>query len=259
MYRLATAPQSIGGVLDSGFRLYKTCLKHTYVLAVAAALAAAPVNRAARVLEADPQSMGAVGVIMIGVLFAIVVSVVFYGAITSRIAEISEGSVPSAGASLGTGWRRGPALFGAYLCYGIAVLIGLLLLIVPGLYLMVTFAFAPFAAVIERKGPVESLFYSRDLVRGHWWRTAGLVTVIGIILVAVTMLLSIVSTVPLLMNPDMILDPGIFPWYVDYLVSPLLSGVFTPLWIALFLAVFQDLKLRHEGGDIAARIAAADA
>jgi len=49
---------------------------------------------------------------------------------------------------------------------------------------------------------------------------------------------------------------GQVPWYVTLIVGPALSAVIAPLMYSLLLAIFYDLRLRHEGGDLAARIAA---
>jgi hypothetical protein len=259
MYQAPTAPQTIGGVLDTGFRLYRACLASTFLFSVVAAFVAAPLNRMARSVDVTAPAEGALGSLLLGLLVAVVVSLVFYGGIIARIAALADGRVLSAADALGAGLRRGPALLGAYICYLLAVFVGVLLFIVPGVIVAVSLLFGRFGVVTESRGPVEGLLHSRNLVRGHWWRTTGVLTVSGIILISLTMLLSLLSTIPILMNPDIVLDPGVFPWYVDYLVSPLLSGLFTPLWCALLLAVLFDLKIRHEGGDLAARIAAADA
>lgn len=259
MYEAATSPQSIGGVLDSGFRLYKASLGSTFLLALVAGLISAPLNRMTRTIDPNDPAIDALGSVLGGALVVTVVSLVFYGALTIRIQEHAHGRALSTADALLEGLRRALALFVAYLCYFLAMLIGLILLVVPGLFVMIAFAFGPFAAVVERKGPIDSLFYSRELVRGRWWRTAGILTVIGIIILCVSMLLSFVTTIPILMAPERALDPTLVPWWVDYVLSPLLAGLFTPLWLSLVLAVYNDLKLRHEGGDIAARIAAADA
>jgi hypothetical protein len=257
MYQAPTAPQTIGGVLDTGFRLYRVSLSSTFLFSVVAAFVAAPLNRLARTVDVTAPAGGALGSLLLGLLLAVVVSLVFYGAIIARIAALAEGRALSAAEALGVGLRRSPALLGAYVCYALAVFVGTLLLIIPGLIVAISLVFGLLVVVTESRGPVESLARSRNLVRGHWWRTTGVLTVIGIILIALTMLLSLLSSIPILMNPGRILDPDSFPWYVDYLVNPLLSGLFTPLWCALLLAVMYDLKLRHEGSDIAARIAAA--
>jgi membrane protein implicated in regulation of membrane protease activity len=117
--------------------------------------------------------------------------------------------------------------------------------------------FGPQITVLERLGPFAGLSRSRQLVRGHWWRTAALVTVIAIIISVIYVILGIVAGIIVAFNPDQVLEAGALPWYVDFVVNPLLSGVTTPLAYSLFIATYYDLRNRHEGGDIAERIAAA--
>jgi hypothetical protein len=254
MYEVPTGPQSIGGVLDSGFRLYKASLGRTFALALVASLLFAPVNRLSLEDFGD-----AAGFWLAGILVGVFATLVLYGAIIARIAAVANGGDIATEAALAIGLRRSLILFLAYFAYLLATLGGLLLLIIPGIYLMVSLAFGMFAVIVDRKGPIASLSYSHQTVRGHWWRTAGLLTIIGVMLLAFTVLVTILTTLPIFMNPQPVFDRSAVPWYIDYIVSPLLSGVFTPLWCALFLAAFSDLKLRHEGGDLAARIAAAAA
>jgi hypothetical protein len=52
---------------------------------------------------------------------------------------------------------------------GIAVAIGLLLLIVPGLYLLTIWAVTSPAIVAERRGVIEAFGRSQELVRGEGW------------------------------------------------------------------------------------------
>jgi hypothetical protein len=46
---------------------------------------------------------------------------------------------------------------------------------------------------------------------------------------------------------------------IDVIVTPVVSAFGTPLIYGLGLAIYYDLRLRREGGDIAERIAAATA
>jgi hypothetical protein len=68
--------------------------------------------------------------------------------------------------------------------------------------------------------------------------------------------------VSLIANPEALTNPEVLvagqtPWWIQFVVSPLLSAVAIPLSYSLYLAIYHDLRLRHEGGDLAARIAAA--
>lgn len=66
--------------------------------------------------------------------------------------------------------------------------VGLLFLLVPGIYLWIRFQFVPQAIVLERVGLLRAFSRSSELVRGSWWRVFGIdlavfgsVTVVNII------------------------------------------------------------------------------
>jgi hypothetical protein len=62
---------------------------------------------------------------------------------------------------------------GAWLVSSFAVLGGLALFIIPGVYLMVMWVACVPVIVVERAGPLEALGRSWDLVRGHGWTVFG--------------------------------------------------------------------------------------
>ena len=61
---------------------------------------------------------------------------------------------------------------------GIAIGIGFVLLIVPGLFLLTIWALVAPVVVIERKGVMASLERSRELVRGHGWQVFAVIVVL---------------------------------------------------------------------------------
>jgi hypothetical protein len=196
-----------------------------------------------------------------------------------RIDGVARGEDVSVGGALGIGARRAPAALGSGILLTLAILaipcialialgaVGLsspvafglaavLLFIVPGSVIAVWLFFGPYAAIIDRLGPLTSLKYSRAITRGNWWRTTALVTIIAIILMVVYAVVALAATVAAIANPEAI-TAGRPPWWIQFVVSPLLSAVAIPLSYSLFLSIYYDLRLRHEGGDLAARIAAA--
>ncbi len=60
---------------------------------------------------------------------------------------------------------------------------GLLLLIIPGIYLAIRWYFVTQAVVVEGARGTKALSRSGDLVRGNWWRVLGIVLVAGLIMV----------------------------------------------------------------------------
>src|SRR5947209_14598151 len=61
----------------------------------------------------------------------------------------------------------------AMIIYYIAVGIGFVLIILPGIYLLVRFLFVPQAIVVERAEIFQAFSRSSELVQGNWWRIFG--------------------------------------------------------------------------------------
>lgn len=72
-------------------------------------------------------------------------------------------------------------LIGAGLLAGIAIGIGLVLLVVPGLFLLTIWAVIAPVIVIERSGVMGSFGRSRELVRGNGWPVFGAIAVAFVI------------------------------------------------------------------------------
>jgi hypothetical protein len=273
MYQAPTSPQSIGGVLDNGFKLFRESFVQVFLLAAATSLIVAPMNYVAPYFASNGITGSAVGTVIGGGLLLALIALVVFSAIVARIDGVARGTTVSVGDALSIGIGRLPAMIGSWLVLVIAAFvcaipIGIaaaagpvaaagvgLLVVIVGLIAMIWFVFSPYAVVVERVGPLRSFGYSRAIVRGHWWRTAALLTIIGIILLVVYAVIGMVASVSVFTNPET-LSTGQLPWYVHFVISPLLSGIGAPLGYALLLAIYYDLKLRHEGADLAARIAA---
>jgi hypothetical protein len=72
-------------------------------------------------------------------------------------------------------------LIGVGILAGIAIGIGLVLLIIPGLYLLTIWAVIVPVIVIERVGVFDSFGRSRELVRGSGWQVFGVIVVIFLV------------------------------------------------------------------------------
>jgi hypothetical protein len=79
---------------------------------------------------------------------------------------------------------RLPALLVAGILAGIGIAIGLLLLIVPGLFLLTIWSMIVAVIVIEGRSAGESFGRSREVVRGHGWDVFALI-IVTFLLVAV--------------------------------------------------------------------------
>ncbi len=92
--------------------------------------------------------------------------------------------------------------FWKYLAFSIVFFIFIfllfLLLIIPGIIFMIYWIFGIYILFDQKKGILESLKSSRKLVRGRWWRVLGYSILIVLIYLAVSIVASIVFSIPLI-------------------------------------------------------------
>jgi hypothetical protein len=124
-----------------------------------------------------------------------------------------------------------------FIIYAVAMLLGLICLVIPGIYIAVRFHFVLNAILSENCSAIEGLNYSSRLVAGRWWAVFGsmLVTVVLIIIPAA---LSIVAV-----NVASVERPLIglmISLVINALVQPIVSLYFNKLYIRL-----QDL-INHQ-------------
>ncbi len=273
MYQKPTVPRSIGGVLDDTLQLYKFSLPSTWLPSLLVSLMTAAVGYV--VLSAIPLTPATLGpaellaryqgmfrAFGLVYLVATVVSLVFYGMMTSIVAAVSRGERPTFGASLMIGLRRAPALFVASVVFCISIVVGFILLVIPGFYVWNRLELYLVPLVAESKGPFESLGTSWRLVGGNWWRTATVLFVMFVILIVLegllsTLVISIVGfgglTSAAAANPVQALARV---QLVTMLVGALVRIFTVPLIFAALVALYQDLQLRKGGGDLEARLGA---
>lgn len=258
-------PQSIGGVLDTSFQLYKSSMGVVWPLCLLLILAGSPPTLyllsqgGTALVSTDPNAMFVLmtrpGYWLVNVL-SMLLSLWVLGALFLKMNAIGAGTDLGNGAVLQAAVRRAPGMLILSLLFVIAILIGLVLLIVPGLILGGSLILGWTVLMLEGKGPVAALADSHRLVWGNWWRTAAILTVgfivLCVIYFAVAALVGVVLPLMTLGLEDLLLYS---------LVSTLLIGIVinllvTPYYVALLLAIYWDLKLRKEGGDLAARVSA---
>jgi len=75
------------------------------------------------------------------------------------------------------GWHRGPRIFLGGIILGLGVMAGLMLFVVPGIYILVHGILFPFFIVDKNVGPIEALKRSFKVVRGSGWQVFALIVV----------------------------------------------------------------------------------
>jgi hypothetical protein len=149
--------------------------------------------------------------------------------------RIADGERPSPGPILVAGFEAFTPLFGAVLLAAIGVAAGLLLFIVPGVFLLVRWYFVPQAVVIEDARGADALRRSGRLVEGFWWRTFGLV-----------ILANVAAAVPgvLLLGPFSAIAENADRAVWELVGTAVATSVTTP-FVALFATfLYYDLRAR---------------
>jgi hypothetical protein len=104
------------------------------------------------------------------IVVSTIAGTLYQGMVVGLVRDLQEGKEhPSVGELLGYATPVLLPLIGAGLLSGIGVGIGMVLLIVPGLFLLTIWAVIAPAIVIERSGVFDAFRRSRELVRGHGW------------------------------------------------------------------------------------------
>jgi hypothetical protein len=148
------------------------------------------------------------------------------------IAQAYLGETTDWRSSLGFALRRGGPLLWLGLLYGLAVMLGLVLLFFGAVWLYVAFAFAIPVLFVEGLRGTKALRRSFGLVKGRWWRTFGVLTVGFLLGTAVSSLVQ-----------ALVLALSTLAGIVGLAIS-------TPFQAAVLTVVYFDLRVRKEGFDL---------
>jgi len=212
----------LSGVLDEAWRMYKAHAMHLLTIAFVIYLAAAVV---AALLALAGGYTGA----LLGSLVEIFAAFLLQAALVKAVQDVRDGRVDL---SLGETVRAAtPYLWpvaGASILAGIAITVGLILLIVPGLYLITIWAVIVPVIVLEQSGALASFGRSQQLVRGRGWHVFGTLVLVFIILIAVNLILGLIfSALP------HVLGNGLSSVISGTLIAPFLALVVTLVYYRL--------------------------
>ena len=189
---------------------------------------------------------GGVGLALLAVVIGAIATYWFQGMVVEAAHDIMDGRRDHTVGSLVSSVAPvlGPLLVAGILG-GLAIGIGFVLLIVPGLFLLTIWALLAPVIVVERVGAIDSFGRSRALVRGHGWQ----VFAVLVVLLLVKLVLSTVVAA---------LAVGITDSVVTYALADLVTNVLIAPLSAIAAAVmyFQLLRLHGEAADAAAGAAA---
>lgn len=265
-YQALTQPSSIGRVLDSGFKLFVASLKPVLLLIIVTAIINIIMQYAMfqtmvpaqqyTTQEEMAQYMAGIMPQLIGIIVIIwLISIILYNAILSRVGEVAKGGNGELYDALIVGIRKAIPVFIAAILYSLAITIGFVLLVIPGLILMVTLLFFQVLIVVDDEGIIASLKHSHALVWGNYWRTSAVILVPFFIIYALIMVVAFAAGFSGAINtPDMADGQMQMTFGVFDIVMAAVSVLMVPLLDSIFIVHVNDLKLRKSGSDLEQRM-----
>jgi Membrane domain of glycerophosphoryl diester phosphodiesterase len=115
-----------------------------------------------------------IAVSLVALVVTMVTNFILQGALTRAAVDDLAGKGARLGAALGDGLMYFFPLFIVALLVSIGLMIGFVILIIPGILLAVRWAVAAPVVVVEREGPTRSIGRSAELTQDHRWAVLGL-------------------------------------------------------------------------------------
>jgi hypothetical protein len=236
-------PMGIGEILSTAFQLYQ---RHWRTLLAIAAVVVVPFTllqyllgdlvrtrgevTSNGVVETATWAVGIAG--LVAALAAVVMFLVLTGAITRAVAAEVAGEDPTVEQSYRFGFHRFWSVLLVSMLVGLAIVGGLILFIIPGIYIGVRLAVSIEALVVEGRRGTEAMGRSWELVGGHWWHAFGTLVVAGLL----TGVVNAVITAPF----------GDTSWFVQAVAAAVATVVTLPYGVLVGVLLYLDLRARKE-------------
>ena len=251
-YSLAhVRPLSFGEILDGAFTLYR---RHFSAFFGAALLPQLPVAAVwllfLLVMALASPSEETLPLVYMGFAvlawpFSLVGGVLPLAVLTRLTGDAYLGNEVSRANGFRWGWKRFWAVLLAMILYGLAVMVGFVLLIIPGfIVIAVFFAVIP-VVVLEQKGVDEAVGRSQALASGAWLRILGIMSVLFLIT-----FIPMMGIQALTYGALAVMAPGIFGPMVGQalanVIAVFLGALLTPITVAGTTLLYYDRRIRVE-------------
>lgn len=225
----------IGGAFSNTFDILG---KHWQVPVLLAVMVYAVIGLLGAMTASAAVSGNLLGAFFFGILAVVVGllgSMIYSGALVLFARRVQGGHEPqSIGELISEAVPFLGVLLGTAIIAGLGILVGLVLLVIPGIFLMVAWSFATIVVITEDLSFTDALKRSWEIVQGNWWRLLALM-VLGGLLVGILsgIVAGIVSSI---VGGDFVGD-----WLGD-----IAGSVFTPISALLSWSAYWQLT---GGGD----------
>jgi hypothetical protein len=244
----ALSPRGIGQILRTAFQLYQ---RHWRTLMAIAAVVVVPLTllqygighwfRSHGQQLHDPAAASTsfwavASASLLAALVGLLLYQVLTGAITRTIATEVAGQDLGLEESYRFGLARLAPILVVSILVGLATLLGLIVFVIPGIYIGVRLAVSTQALIVEDKRGSQVMRRSWELVGGHWWHAALTLLVAGLI----TGVVNAVITAPF----------GAGAWFLQGIAAAVATIVTLPYGALVGVLLYLDLRARNERLDL---------
>ena len=190
---------SIGKILTTSWIVL---IKNIKLILFVTILTSIPINYLLSFLPDSDNIEGFISYIRILTILDGLVGVVSFMAIAFVIKNFFDGNEITIRESLRKSLSRWPSAIGTSIYAGIILTVLFLLLIVPGVIYSVYWAFGAIIVVLCDMSGSDALDYSKQIVKGQWWRVAGYLLVFLILNIAISVVITVITEFAGLFMPD---------------------------------------------------------
>jgi hypothetical protein len=216
----------LSGVIEEAWRIYKTHAAHLLAIAFVIYLVTA-------VIVGLLALIGGFFGLVLGAIVELFATFLLQATLIKAVQDVRDGRADlSISETASSAMPYIVSVAGASILAGIAITIGLILLIVPGLILISIWAVIIPVIVLERSGALASFGRSQQLVRGNGWPVFGTLVVLFIIEIVVSFLIKVLfNALPTLVGS------GLSTVITGTIVAPFIAVTVTLIYYRLSSAM----------------------
>lgn len=245
-------PLGLGEKLDAAFSLYRrnflTLIAIVAIIVIPFELLTAVLSSNSEIFDPATEEFqsGAVLMSLALVVLGFVANTLATGSATKAIADDYLGETPDWQDSIKYGFSRlWPLVLGSIL-FGIGIFIGLILLIIPGIILWVSWSIWVPAVIVEDLSATGALGRSNQLVKGRRWPVFGYFIVVYVIVWLVSALAAGLLGALILGGAE-----GSAYTAANAVINIVLALFTTPFVVAATVVLYFDERVRKEAFDVA--------
>src|SRR4051794_20713853 len=242
-------PRTLGEILSAAFEIYKNnaqglILIVAIIVIPLSLISALVLHYAVTTTTTSTQAIGgatytvsthSVGAAIFGGLIAaaigIIIGALLQAAIIRAGAQATIGDPVDVEASYRYGFHRFGSVILVGLLFGLAVALGFILLVIPGILALIYFSVSIPSLVVENRRGTKAMSRSANLVSGHFWHAFGVIIVAYIIVAVVSGILSAI---------------GGNSWFIRWIFNAIAQIITTPFSALVSVLLYLDLRARKE-------------